>query len=131
MSFEIEKQVIEAYIQANAIAFSGFEIAYENVSMTNASRDWVRVNILNSGSEQISMGNNPYYRYRGLLIFQIFCKLNTGVGKSTRLADEISDLFTSQRISGITFQTPSKDSFGEVGGWYQSNVSIPFFREDS
>lgn len=130
MSFQSEKLSIETYISDNKAQFQGADIVFENVTKPNNSVNWVRVNILNSDSRQISLGSNPYYRYKGLLIFQIFTRPNTGSGKSNQLSDTITNLFRGVSLNSITFKTPMKDTIGEVDGWFQVNVSVPFFREE-
>lgn len=130
MTFQAEKTSIESFIQTNASQFSNTDIVFENMTKPNSSVNWMRVNILNSDSKQISLGNNPYYRYKGLLIFQIFTKPNTGSGKCNQIADTITTLFRSTSLGSITFKTPMKDVIGEVDGWFQVNVSVPFFREE-
>ena len=127
MSFQLEKSTIEQYVNSSLV---GLNLVYENQSQSNNVNEWVRVNILNSDSKQVSLGNDPYFRYNGLLIFQVFTKLNTGSGRSTIICDIISAAFRAQRIGTIKFRSPTLTKVGENGGWYQVNISIPFFREE-
>lgn len=127
MTFAIEKATIENHVKNN---LTGTNLVYENQSQPNSVLDWVRVNILNSDSKQVSLGNNPYFRYKGLLIFQIFTKPNIGSGRAMSIADQITTIFRGQKVGTITFRPPVTDKVGENGGWYQVNVSVPFFREE-
>jgi hypothetical protein len=127
MSFLTQKSTLESFIQANLV---GTNVVFENQSQGNKVSEWVRVNILNPDSRQISLGNNPYFRYLGLLIFQIFIKPNVGSGRAMEIADQITALFRGKTISGMTFKPPVINPVGESGGWYQVNVSVNFSREE-
>lgn len=127
MSFAAQKQSIEAHVIAN---LTGIDLVFENQSQGNKVSEWIRVNILNTDGKQISLGNNPYYRYTGLVIFQIFIKPNIGSGRISQISDQITQMFRSMKIDGITFNVPILDPVGESGGWYQANVSVKFFREE-
>ena len=127
MTFLAQKAALETYISMN---LTGSNLVFENQSQSNTVQEWIRVNILNPDGNQISLGNNPYYRYIGLLIFQIFIKPNTGSGRAIEIADQITSLFRGQKISGMTFKPPVIDPVGESGGWYQLNVSTQFSREE-
>lgn len=127
MTFKTQKSQLETYIKNN---LTGTNIVFENQSQDNKVSEWVRVNILNPASNQVSLGNTPYYRYVGLLIFQIFIKPNTGSGRAMEIADQITSLFRGLTISGMTFKPPVVDPVGESGGWYQVNVSTQFSREE-
>lgn len=128
MTFQAEKTAIEQFVSSN---LTGTYLVFENQSQPNTVADWIRTNILNSDSQQISLGSNPWFRYKGLVIFQIFTKPNIGSGRATQLADTITGLFRNTKIGAITFRPPRVDKIGEDGGWYQVNVSVPFFREES
>lgn len=127
MSFALEKSHIEMFVSAN---LTGTNLVYENQTQKNTVSEWVRVNILNADSQQISLGDQPYFRYVGLLIFQIFIKPNVGSGRAVQIADQITTLFRGVKVNGITFRPPTTDSVGDSGGWYQLNVSVPFSREE-
>lgn len=127
MSYLAEKLAIEAYIQANWV--SPPLITYENVGLnTAAPTEWVRITIQNGDAFQASMGDNPAFRYIGVLFFQIFLKPDAGSGRALELADTISTLFRAQTISGMTFRVPQVQKVDSDAEWYQVNVSIEFFR---
>ena len=127
MSFATEKATIERYVRDN---LTGSSLVFENMTQPNTVAEWIRVNILNADSKQVSLGDNPYYRYTGLVIFQIFTKPSIGSGRATQVVDQVTAMFRGQRINGITFRPPVMDKVGDAGGWYQVNVSVPFFREE-
>lgn len=128
MSFTQEKLDVETYIAANV---TGTSLVFENVTHKSGVLDWVRVNILNSNSRQVSMGDAPYFRYRGLLIFQVFTKPNIGSGRSVAIVDQLSSLFRGKRIGTLTFDSPMLEKIGEQDSWYQVNLTIPFSREET
>ena len=127
MSFLQEKIDLETLISTN---LTGISLVFENQAQRNDSLEWIRVNILNADSKQISLGSNPYYRYIGLLIFQIFIKPNVGSGRALQLADQITTMFRGMTLHSMTFHPPQVDIVGESGGWYQINVSTKFHREE-
>lgn len=127
MSFLQEKIDLETHISTN---LTGVALVFENQSQRNDALEWVRVNILNADGKQISLGDNPYYRYIGLLIFQIFIKPNVGSGRAKQIADQITTMFRGITLHGMTFDPPTMDTVGESGGWFQINVSTKFSREE-
>jgi hypothetical protein len=129
MTYTTEKNVIEAYLNAN---FTGVRLAYENDEMTDVSvNEWIRVSIQNADAFQASLGSNPLFRYLGILYFQIFTRPDIGSGRAIEIADMLSALFRAVKVSGITFKTPKLQKLGVRNGWYQVNLSTAFSREDS
>lgn len=127
MSYEAEKLAIEAFLGANWPEAT--PLVYENVSMNDTTvLEWIRVSIQNGDAFQASMGDNPAFRYIGVLFFQIFLKPDTGSGRASQLADVITTLFRAKTISGLTFRVPQVNKVNSKSEWYQTNVSIDFFR---
>mgnify|MGYP000930737526 CR=1 FL=1 len=126
MSFTLEKKTIEEYFAGTW--GSTTPLYFENMVANNSDDEWVRLTIQNADSFQASLGNNPDYRYLGVLFFQIFVRPNTGSGRATALVDIIEELFRSQTIGGITFKVPVVRKIPATTEWYQVNVSIDFFR---
>jgi hypothetical protein len=128
MSFATEKQVIESYVVGN---YSSTLIKYENDEMNDSSvNEWIRVSVQNASANQVSLGSDPLYRYRGIAYFQIFVRPDIGSGRALEIADILSPLFKSKRISGILFRVPRVQKVGSYKDWYQVNVSVEFSREE-
>lgn len=128
MSLVSELSIIESYFTDN---WPYTSIAYQNVNFNPEALDeWVRISVLPASANQISLGSNPYFRYRGVVAIQIFTKPGIGSRRSTELADYITSLFRSKNISGIQFGVPEAHRMGAVNGWYQVNVNCSYYREE-
>ena len=106
-------------------------IAYDNETFSPQGLDeWVRFTDLNAGGKQASLGNNPLYRYRGMVVVQIFVKPNTGPARFLRLADYVTGIYRSKRIGSTQFGVPAVTRIGPRDGWYQVNVDCPYYRDE-
>ncbi len=125
MSFESARQYIEEHFSSGWLDTS---IAYENVSFSpEEGTPWVRLTILDADSRQVSMGSTKLYRNNGVIVVQIFVPENTGTGDARSMADQVAAIFRGTQFNGITCRAPSPRRVGTANGWYQLNVSIPFF----
>jgi hypothetical protein len=128
MSYAAELTAIESEFATN---WPHTEVAYQNVNFNPEALDeWVRISALPASANQISMGSNPYFRYRGLVAVQIFTKPGMGSLRSSQLADYVTAVFRSKNIGGIQFGVPAATRIGTVNGWYQVNVNCPYYREE-
>lgn len=128
MSYLSEKTTIESYFADN---WNKAKIVYENDIVDIKDSEWVRLSILNGKAQQVTLGCTNYDRRNyGVLVLQVFVKINTGSGRALELADSIADLFENKRVSNIQFKMPqvSKVPMDEDSYWYQVNVSIDFYR---
>lgn len=108
------------------------EVAYDNIAADSLRNnrnleEWVRFSILESGSEQISLGDAPSYRNFGNIAVQCFTKEGTWTLPSMTLADTICALYRNVQNQGVTYRAPSPEKIGPSGGWYQINVIVPYY----
>ena len=94
--------------------------------------------ILRSGvGEDITLGSdNPWQRWTGIVVIQIFTLENTGMKLATQYAETIKNIYLTQPrqisylSSGIIrLFAPYATEVGNVSGYYQTNVTIPFKRD--
>lgn len=107
-------------------------VAHENESFdpTNLT-EFVRLSIRNADGRQMTIGGgSSKYRYRGVLMIQIFVLEGIGAGRANQIVDIISPIFRSNIISNIHFDVPAVTRMGNVRGWYQINLDTGFYRED-
>jgi hypothetical protein len=91
---------------------------------------WCRVTVLPGQSEQVSLGSQRRFRTPGVMIVQVFQKVGLGTKSVNELIDEINSNFRGVSIVGMTFRTPSVQKIGEAEGWYQVNITCPFYSDD-
>lgn len=130
MSYQATQLAIENFIQANW-PHTSVPIIFDNVHFDpQDTTEWIRVSVKYDEPFQASLGDNPAFRYFGVLFFQIFLKPDVGSGRAAELADTITSLFRAQTISGLTFRVPEMNpvTSRKPMDWYQVNVSITFFR---
>ena len=116
------------YFQAN---WTYTPVDYANTFFDPQNVDeWVRF-VDNSSSSRLSaLGDNPLYRYRGMVTVQVFVKPSVGEGRVLALCDNVTTLFRDKRISGIQFGVPQPNKIGTRDGWYQVNVICPYYRDE-
>ena len=134
-NFDHERRVIEKRFAAQW--GSTTKIRWENQpwSEPKADQTWVALTIVTAGEgAQIDLRDKALHRYGGSVIIQVFQKENTGTGAANILVGRAAAIFRRAEIceddSGlIRFRTPAKTVVGANNGWYQINVSCPYFRD--
>ena len=124
MSYLQEKLDIEAYFEAN---WPHTPVVFEN-GVPDQSSDWVRLSIQNGKAYQASMGDNPQFRFPGVVFVQIFTAKDVGSGRAIDLADKVDALFRNAVISGIQFRVPRVNKIPSDAENYQVNISTAFYR---
>jgi hypothetical protein len=124
MSYLQEKLDIEGYFEAN---WTHTPVVFEN-GVPDQSSDWVRLSIQNGKAYQASMGDNPQFRYPGVVFVQIFTAKDVGSGRAIDLADKVEELFKNAIINGIQFRVPRVNKVPSNSENYQVNVSTAFYR---
>jgi len=129
MSYAAERQSIEQRFQQYWQTET--PIAYQNVPFTPPEQTaWVRVHVLPGASGRIEMSNNPRFRCRGIIDVTIFLPLDTAVGRGDELVDTVVPIFRASQFDGITCRSADVAHQGVRNGWYQINVTIPYFRDE-
>lgn len=123
-----EQNAITQYFEAN---FSGIRYYIDNEEVGEVSVDeWCKISIQPYDSKNLSLGSSAY-RYWGLVYVQIFTKPSTGSGRNREIADIITNIFRDVTVNGdIRFKVPQLSIVGLNDGWYQSTLSVEFYREE-
>ncbi len=134
MGYSTERQDIESRF-ATAWA-STTPIAYQNVAFTPpATGSWVRLAILNGDAQQASLGSgqaDTLYRQAGVISVSVFTNLNQGTNAARALADQAAAVFRGVDFgSGIKCRAPRIADVGVDGKFYQMDVSVPYYRDES
>lgn len=124
MSYLQEKKDIEKFFIAN---WTATPILFEN-GESRDSGDWVRLTIQNGDAFQATMGDDPYFRFPGVLYVQIFTPTDIGSGRALGLADQVDSLFRNKVLGNIRFKVPQVKKVPSDSEWYQVNVSTEFYR---
>lgn len=124
MNYQQEKKIIEEYFKLN---WSHTPVMYENKNYIGDS-DWVRISIQHGDSFQATMGDDPAFRFIGVVNVQIFTKTDTGSGRALELVDFVDALFRNLVISTIQFKVPQVRKVPSTTEWFQVNVSTDFYR---
>lgn len=109
-------------------------IAYANAEFRPPAADtsWVRLTILDSESDQVSMGGNTnFYRHPGMIIVGIFTPLNGGDKLGLQYVDSVAAIFRSYRdaSTGLRIFSPEIEQIGPEDKWYHINVRFYFERD--
>lgn len=125
MSFSTARRDIEKRLDAN---WATTPVAFENVKF-NPPNDspWVKLRIFENSVNRINIGSPGFHRAQGTIIVEIYTLLGTGSNTGRSYADTIAAIFRDAQFNGITCREASVEIAGEINGWWQTNVSIPFF----
>ena len=116
------------------------DIAWDNATFeehddgTASDGIWCRFQILNGESEIRNLGGT-IARTVGVALASVFIPSGRGDKIGLVVADEIVSAFkgVTHTYGGVTvnFRTPSVQSIGRDGSWFQINVTIPYFTDDA
>lgn len=93
---------------------------------------WVRFLVRGARENQASLGGASanVFRNLGVIMVQVFTPTRDGHAAGRALADSIGAIFRAQQFSGITCRAASVSESASIeGGWIQTNVDIPFYRD--
>lgn len=130
MSYLQEKLDIEAYFQAN---WNDTPITFENGESLDDDT-WVRLSVVNGPARQVSMGDNPDFRYYGMVYVQIYTKKDVGSAGALALVDKVDNLFKNLVLTNLRFKVPQvrrqpiSQQTSQRPEWLQINVSTEFYR---
>jgi hypothetical protein len=122
------------------IAWTATPIRWQNIPFdppingSNRPLPYIAFNLRNGVSEDIALGSaNPWQRYSGVVVVQIFTPENTGMGLATQYGELIKDIYLSapRQImlpdnAIIRLFPPYMNEIGTIAGWNQVNVITPF-----
>jgi hypothetical protein len=123
--------IIRARIASVPEVDSGeIEVQYDNVQFKPRNHSyWVRASIREGESRSATLGAT-LHRTVGVVILQLFAPLDEGDGTLRDYADTFKAHFNSVDVSGVAFYVPSVNTIGRTKGWWQINVSCPFYVDD-
>ncbi|CBV41967.1 DUF4128 domain-containing protein [Halomonas elongata] len=120
-------QALVAALIKHALAWGGPEpMEIPNVPAQQHTDNWLRVNVVPGDTITAEVGGKPCPRMTGLVMIQIFTKLEEGWGAAYDIATRIGEHMAYQSIGDIDTLAYTPQDFGEMNGWYQVNVSIPY-----
>lgn len=93
---------------------------------------WVRINIMPGESFGLEISPDPFYRYPGVIIGQIFTAIGIGPGAANRLADKFADVFRGQTFSGVVCHQAYFNRLGRTeDNWYQVNCLCEYYFDNN
>jgi len=109
--------------------------AYDNAPFEKPTDDtsaWAKFTVLPGTGSQVSLGPTRFHRTPGVLEIQLFTELEKGATPALLLAQEAIELFRGVTVNEVVFRTPYATRVGKnEEGWYQYNVTCPFFYDES
>jgi hypothetical protein len=132
MSLNTERAAIESRLATN---WSTTPIRWDNVPFPEQTSAYVVCDILDGEGNQISLGDTPRLRYVNLLILRLFVPEATGTATARTYADQLGAIFSRVTLplsdgGWLRCRVASPRTIGVRAGWHQTNITIPFFREE-
>lgn len=132
MSYEQARKDIQDHISDNFTYLSSDKIAWDNVEYNpKPNENWIRVSIQNNISEQVSFGPTVRIRRSGIVLIQIFVLKNNTTLEVNKITDALVNVFEVKNCPGVTFFSPRVNEIGISEGWFQTNISVPFYFDDN
>lgn len=130
MTFEAMSNTIRSRFHTLIAVAETVDVHYDNeIKNKPADKIWIRLNILPGQTTQVQIGAT--YRTVGIVIAQIFLPLGRGTKNLHSMADKVKTAFRAVTVSGVVFRAPSETNVGRTENWWQLNVTIPFYADDT
>jgi hypothetical protein len=139
MSTALERQAIAQVLQNYVtVQQPPIEVEWPNRAFEKPQgQPWIRFTVKDQRGLQIEMGStNNTHRVYGSLILQVFVPADSGDGAALALGDALGELYRQKALnfadnSGhVRMRDPVLIPVGRDGGFWQTNVVIPFHRDD-
>lgn len=105
---------------------------YDNFPFTPPNDSaWARFKINFGQRTQISSGGDGsnLFRVIGVAVASIFVPIESGSNAALVIADVVDSAFRATSTADVVYRTPSVESIGVSGKWWQFNVNIPFYSD--
>jgi hypothetical protein len=127
-------EAIKAIQQQFAAGFSGAQIAYDNEPPVERDAEFVRLSIqLGNSTPNL---DSSFERTTGVAFISAIVPKGVGDIRAWALAKDAADVLRYKTFGGVRLTSASYTNVGIIGdaleqdsGWYQINVSIPFWFE--
>lgn len=127
MSFAAERASIEERLFDNWLTTP---IAFDNVDFDPPNNsEWVRLNILNGASSNRTIEAKK--RHTGAIVLQLFAPKHGGTGTLRGYADTLAEIFEDQTFDDVVCDTASLTNVAGSDEWYQLNLTIPYWRDET
>lgn len=92
---------------------------------------WVRFSLQPGEGKQVDIGApEKRHRYTGIVAVQVFVPAGEGTQILNGLVNDIINIFRGFESSDLTCLTPSAENRGISGNAYQTNIIVPFWRDE-
>jgi len=114
-------------------ALAGVPFFYDNQKGAGKSSNtlgWGRHSVAYDENTFSALGNKNLRNF-GTVLVQVFIPAGEGKAKSKPITDAIEDAYTGQCTNNIRFQTVTNPFNGSSGDWYQMNINISFYVDET
>ena len=126
------KNAISTYVNTNAGLLSG-NVVHENFPPSDDTDEYVEVLVTPNDNEQIAIGINGTGMLSGIVVVNVYTRLDIGTGSSNTITDNVLTLFKqgTELINGaftVKFEPPLPSGGRNDGhGFYQDTVVCPWY----
>jgi hypothetical protein len=132
MSYEQKRKDIQSHFNTNFTGVASDKIAWDNVKFDIPTDDtaWVRISVQHNTSNYVSFGPSRLTRREGIVFVQIFVPEGSTTLEASQIVDNAVAVFETKLLSGVVFQSGDVREVGVSEGWFQINISVPFYFND-
>ena len=131
MSYVSERKSIE--LEFSTSWATATPVKWDNVDFEpTAHTSFVSFHIIPSKAVLKSIGaiSSALYRSYGMIEIQIYTPINQGAAIGASYADRAIDIFRNKRIDDIRCDAGQIQNIEDVGEWFCTIVTIPFYRDE-
>lgn len=104
-------------------------VSWDNIPYTpTAGTSFIEVKHRPNG-KSTSIGRGCTRRF-GLVSVNVYQAVGTTPQSGLALADSVETIFDDADISGITFYSPRTTTVGQVDGWYVTNITVDYRKDE-
>ncbi len=127
---EVDKYTTKRMEHKWPLLNNNVKVLYENVETGNEVEEGeahLEFSIIDGASTRMNLGNsNRLHRYQGFININVYVGKGTGTRYAKKLCDDAAGIFRDQTFNGVLCRSPSISNLGNVGGWYQYNITVEF-----
>ena len=122
IDFTTVRQTIESHLATN---YTTTPIKFENVGLREDSPSFIALSDKATFADNLGMGEAAQ-QTGGLLLISIFTPIGGGTQHAREIATELAGMLANQQVEDVSFGEAELHTVGEVEGYYQHGLQIPY-----
>ncbi len=122
IDFTSVRTVTETYLDVN---FTTVPTKFENVGLLEDAPEFIALRDKSGQAETLALGEIQSLT-QGVMLIDIYTARGLGTQRSRTIATELAALLSNQTVSFISFAGAELHTVGEIEGYFQQVLQIPY-----